>query len=724
MAEQHKEIGRQDLPRWDTTRSEVSGIAGDVLQARDVSGGVHFHRVGGAQEPVPRQLPAAVRDFTGRAADLLALDALLPADNGDPAEIPGQPGTVVITAIDGAAGIGKTTLAVHWAHRMRHRFPDGTLYTDLRGYGPGRPATPDEVLDGFLRALGSPPDRIPGGVDERAALYRSLLDDRRVLVVLDNANTPQQVRPLLPASATCLALITSRSSMTGLVISQGAARISLDLLPFDEATVLVRAIIGDTRANAEPEALTDIVRACARLPLALRIAGQRAAARPHLRLVDIVAELTDRRGKLDTLSASGDEPTAVRAVLDWSYRALPPQQAQLFRRLGLHPGVEISVHAAAALSDTAPEHVRPLLEALADVHLVEATARDRYRAHDLLRDYALELAERQESAEESEAAIQRLLGFYLHSADNADRRLATRQRVLLDATPVPLHTLAFDSDQKARDWFEMEYSNLIDAARYAAHVGLHAFGWQIPATIYPLLDGSGHRKDQVAVLQDGLASAQTLGDRRGEHYMHSILCVALTRSRRFDEAITHGRQAVEIAQQDGDRAGEASALTTLSPALCSTGQMELALRCCEQAAEIDLQLGDTWARMITLNFLGTVYQGLQRFDEALECHQQALAFFRQTRERTREGWTFKLLGSLHRATGDLGRAIECDRQAVAIARETVEPRHLAETLDSLGTDLDLIGEQRAAREHWHEALELFERLGHPQADDLRERLAG
>jgi transcriptional regulator with XRE-family HTH domain len=270
--------------------------------------------------PVPRQLPAAIRDFTGRAADLLALDALLPTDTTGFAI--GQPGTVVISAIDGAAGIGKTTLAIYWGHRMRHRFPDGTLYANLRGYGPGQPATPGEVLDTFLRALGTAPGRIPAEVEERAALYRSLLDERRVLIVLDNANTPEQVRPLLPAGAGCLALVTSRSSMTGLVVGQGAARISLDLLSFDEAVVLLRGLLGDARADAEPQALAEIVHACARLPLALRIAGARAASRPRLRLADLRAELLDQHTRLDALSATGDEATAVRAVFAWSYHAL------------------------------------------------------------------------------------------------------------------------------------------------------------------------------------------------------------------------------------------------------------------------------------------------------------------------------------------------------------------------------------------------------------------
>lgn len=322
---------------------------------------------------VPRQLPLAIRDFTGRAAHLAALDALLPGDGG----------TVVISAVDGAAGIGKTTLALHWAHRVQHQFPDGTLHVNLRGYGPGEPATPDEVLNGFLRALGVPAEAIPADVEAQSALFRSVLAGRRVLVVLDNANSADQVRLLLPGTPGCVVVVTSRDSLTGLVITESAHRMTLDLLTQQEALALVTGIIGPQRAAAEPEAVTELIRLCARLPLALRIAATRRST-----VADVVAELADEHSRLDVLSQGGDERTALRAVFDWSYQRLDAPHARLFRRLGLHPGPDFSLHAAAAVADLEPAKARAMLDDLARAHMIEWTWGGRYRFHDMLRAYA------------------------------------------------------------------------------------------------------------------------------------------------------------------------------------------------------------------------------------------------------------------------------------------------------------------------------------------------
>jgi hypothetical protein len=359
----------------------------------------------------PRQLPLVVPDFTGRAEHLAALDALLP-NGGDV-----RPGAAVISAVDGTAGIGKTTLAVQWAHRVQHLFPDGTLYANLRGYGPGEPATASEVLDGFLRALGTPAEQMPVGVEAQAALYRSLMVGRQVLIVLDNANSPDQVRPLLPATGRCVVLVTSRDSLTGLVVTEGARRLTLDLLTEAEAFDLVAAVIGRDRVAAEPDAVADLIRWCARLPLALRIAAGRAAV--HGAVYDVVAELADERYRLEVLSRSGDDRAAIRAVFDWSYLRLPYEQARLFRCLGLHPGQEVSLHAAAALADHNLTTASRQLEALVSTHMIERVANGRYRFHDLLRAYAAERAH-DDSAAERDRVMWSVLGWYAHTALAAD----------------------------------------------------------------------------------------------------------------------------------------------------------------------------------------------------------------------------------------------------------------------------------------------------------------
>ena len=669
---------------------------------------------------VPRQLPAAIRDFTGRAADLMALDALLPTDTSDIA-ISGS-GTVVISAIDGAAGIGKTTLAVHWGHRMRHRFPDGTLYANLRGYGPGLPATADEVLDAFLRALGTAPGRMPSELEERSALYRSLLDGKRVLVVLDNAGTPEQVRPLLPGGPGCLALVTSRSSMTGLVVGQGAARISLDLLSFDEAVMFLRGIVGDARADAEPQALVEIVHACARLPLALRIAGARAAARPLLRLSDLQAELLDQHTRLDTLSATGDETTAVRTIFAWSYQALPAGQALVFRRLGLHPGVQIDIYAAAALADTSPHEARSHLEALSDMHLVEPATSDHYLTHDLLRAYAAEQSEHDDTAAERHEATMRLLGYYLHTADTADRMTMKRWRIVPDAAPHPRHSPPIANGVQGATWFDAERDNLVAAARHAADTGLHAAAWQLAAVLYGLFDIRGHRDDRHTLLETGSASAQILGDQCAEHYLLTLSSDLLGELGRLQDAEHRARRALRIAHDLDDPAREATALNYLGRVYIRRRDFQQAADYVRKASEGWSDLGDAWSAAIATSNLGQAYEGLERLDDALTCYRQAFDAFRASGDRGRESWVLRPLGDVLRRLGQLDQAAEHHRLGLQIARETQRRFNEAEALHSLGDDLHLLGDSNAAREHWTEALAIYEQLGDPRADDMRAQL--
>ena len=351
---------------------------------------------------VPRQLPPAIPSLVGRAHELVTLTRIL----DEPTE---RSAAVVISVITGTAGVGKTALAVHWAHRVQGHFPDGQLYVNLRGYDPGPPMTPNQALDGFLRALDVPAGKIPASVAERAALYRSLLDGRRVLVILDNANTAEQVRPLLPGSPDCLAVVTSRSLLSGLVVRDGAHRVRLTPLPLAEAIVLLRQIIGAARVDAELNTAAKLARQCAYLPLALRIAAERVASHPCRTLADLTEELANERDRLDMLVAGDDDTTAVRVVLSWSYQALPPETARVFRLLGLHVGPDISVPATAALASITTPRARQLLDFLTGVHLVEETGHDRYRFYDLLRLYAAERAATEETDHERDNAVRRLL---------------------------------------------------------------------------------------------------------------------------------------------------------------------------------------------------------------------------------------------------------------------------------------------------------------------------
>ncbi len=343
---------------------------------------------------LPAQLPADVHAFTGRADELAELDQLLAS--AEQPETAGEPTAVMIAAVSGTAGVGKTALAVRWAHRTRARFPDGQLYVDLRGYDPEQPMSASEALAGFLAALGVPGHEIPTTLDDRAARFRTEVSGRRLLVMLDNAATVDQVRPLLPGAPSCFVLVTSRDSLAGLIARHGAHRLDLDLLPPPDALTLLRTLLGG-RVAAEPGAAATLAEQCARLPLALRVAAELAASRPSTPLRQIVSDLADDRRRLDLLDAGGDRHTAVRAVFSWSYRHLPAQAARAFRLLGLYPGPDLDTQIAAALTNTSLDRARQLLDLLARAHLIQPARRHpadtgRYGMHDLLRAYATQLA--------------------------------------------------------------------------------------------------------------------------------------------------------------------------------------------------------------------------------------------------------------------------------------------------------------------------------------------
>ena len=384
--------------------------------------------------------PITFPGFTGRELELAALESLA-VGQGNAA--------VVISAIDGLAGIGKTALAVHFAHRVAAGFPDGQLFVNLRGFDPDQPpAAPGDVLAGFVRALGADSSQAPADLDELAAMYRSLLNGRRVLVVLDNAASAGQVRPLLPGTASCLAIVTSRNTLSGLAARDGARRLTLDLLPPGDAVTLISRVAGAERTAADPGAAGRLAQLCGRLPLALRITADRAASHRHLSMTDLVDELTLEHDRLDALAAD-ETTTQVRAVFSWSYQALEPGPGRAFRLLSLHPGPDISTPAAAALIDAPIPATRRLLRTLTAGHLLEETGRDRYQFDDLVRVYAAECAQASEPEPRRAAAIRRLLTFYMHTADAFFRTLGpANEHILLDPPPASCRPPVFATPAK------------------------------------------------------------------------------------------------------------------------------------------------------------------------------------------------------------------------------------------------------------------------------------
>jgi hypothetical protein len=412
-----------------------------VVQAGSVSGGIHFHDHGGQRQGglTPQQLPGSVRTFVNRTEEMRRLDVVLADGDAQHRRV------VAVCVIAGTAGVGKTSLALHWSHQVQDHFPDGQLYVNLRGYDPGQPLTALEALHRFLAALGVPASAAPADAEAAAALYRSLLADRRMLIVLDNAASAAQVRPLLPGDSRCLTVVTSRGRLSGLAIREGAHRLTLGTLPEPEAVALLRAVTAGFRPEDDPDKLVELARLCARLPLALRIAAERAASHPYMRLDELIADLCDESGLWEALSSGDEEESeAVRSVFAWSYRALPPDAAKLFRLLGLHPGSEFSIGAVCALAGISMRRTRQFLDVLFGAHLLEHTAPDRYEFHDLLRAYAADQAQADEDESGRRAALRRVLDWYLHTADAAQSWLKPAEdHVALDPPAEGVTPLSF-----------------------------------------------------------------------------------------------------------------------------------------------------------------------------------------------------------------------------------------------------------------------------------------
>lgn len=502
-------LRRVHEPR-EEVNSSLSGTARDVVQAHDVQGGIHFHApaTDRVRPPVPYQLPLAGQGFINRRAEREALDRLL--DDGL--------AYARVLLVTGTAGVGKTSLVLHWSHAVRDRFPDGQLYADLHGYDPQAPVRYERVLESFLRVLGAPADAVHAEGEHMAAAFRSWLAGRRLLIVLDNAASASQVRPLLPATPGCLVIVTSRHRLPGLTIREGAQRLTLDVLDQDGSVALLHSVTRGYRDGDDPEQVAELASLCARLPLALRIAAERAAGRPLMHLEDLIGELRDESGRWEVLSADGDEESeAVRPVFTWSYRALPSDAARLFRLLGLHPGADFSDTAAAALAGVDVRTVRRLLDVVAAAHMVDQTASDRFRLHDLLRAYAADQARLEQTPQECQDALRRVLTWYLHTANAVQARVAPHEpRVELVPADEGLPELLFADEAQAMQWYEAERDNLVAAVRAAASGGLDRIAWQLAVVLRAVYMTNNPFQDWLATSQIGLEAARRDGDRGAE----------------------------------------------------------------------------------------------------------------------------------------------------------------------------------------------------------------
>jgi DNA-binding SARP family transcriptional activator/Tfp pilus assembly protein PilF len=666
--------------------------------------------------PVVRQLPAPPPSFAGRAAQLSRLDALLPAASGRGA-------TVVISALAGTAGVGKTALALHWAHQVADRFGDGQLYVNLRGFDPGgQVMDPAEAIRRFLDALGVPAQRIPADPHAQAALYRSQLAGRRMLIVLDNARDTAQVRPLLPGTATCLVLVTSRNQLTGLVAAEGAHPISLDLLTLDEARQLLAGRLGADRLAAEPDAVGEIITACARLPIALAIAAARAATHPHLPLHTLAGELRTSADRLATLSTD-DPHTDVRAVFSWSYHTLTPAAARLFRLLGLHPGPDIATPAAASLAGVPPTQVRPLLAELTGANLLVEPTPGRYTFHDLLRAYATDLTHHTDPDQQRHAATGRILDHYLHTAHTADRLLRPARDPIALPPPQPGATPEQPADhQQALEWFIAEHAVLLAAVDHAAATGLDTHTWQLAWTLRTVHDRLGRWHDQVATGHAAVAAAERLADPTAQARAHRILALAYSRLGDYDNAQTHLRHGLDLYRQAGDAVGQAHTHLSLSYAWERRGRYTEALENARHAVDLFRAAGHRHGQANALNSVGWYHTNLGDHRQALTTCQQALTLLQELDDRDGQADTWDSLGYAHHHLGHHTQAIACYQQAINLSRDLGDRYDEASILTHLGDTHHAAGNPHAARTAWQQALTILDQLEHPDADTVRAKL--
>ncbi|GIH20662.1 AfsR/SARP family transcriptional regulator [Rugosimonospora africana] len=672
-----------------------------------------------AEHPRPAQLPPPVRGFTGRLDAIGALDALL-----DPPD--GSASTAVIAVLSGTAGIGKTALAVYWAHRVAERFPDGQLYVNLRGFdGTGHASNPAEVARQFLWALGVPAERVPAEPDAQLALYRSVLAGKRVLVVLDNARDTAQVRPLLPGSPAACTVVTSRNQLTPLVAADDAFPVTLDLLSAGEARALVERRIGYRRVSAEPAAVEQLVAGCARLPLALSIATAKAQL-SDFSLAVLAAELTDAGQRLGTLDA-GDPATRVRAVFSWSYHRLTPQAARLFRLLGLAAGPDISTAAAASLAGLPLPEARESLTELAQASLVTEQAPGRYAFHDLLAAYAAELAASTDPNEERQLATDRLLDHYVFTAHAADRLLnPARDPIQLPLSGPSAGTGAerLADDRAAMDWLTAEQPVLLAALRLAAGTGNDTQVWQLAWGLDTFLLRRGHWHERAEAWHDAVAAAERLSDPVAAAHALRDLARVSNQLGRHSDARGYLVRALGLFADAGDPIGQAHTHRVLASLSEREGRPDRALHHDQQALDLFRAAGHVQGQADALNSVGWDHSLLGDHAQALACCEQALVLHQETGDRWGEATTWDSLGHAHHHLDHHADAVDCYERALVLVRELGDRYFEADTLARLGDTHRAAGAPGAARVAWESALAILTDLGHAAAGDVRAKLAG
>jgi tetratricopeptide (TPR) repeat protein/transcriptional regulator with XRE-family HTH domain len=695
-----------------TPSAELVRRCDEVLRAR----GSLIALAGIRQERRPAQLPAAPAGFVGRTEELTRIrKALTESDSTD---------TLRVVAIEGLPGVGKTSTALHGAHMLiaseTRAYSDGQLYVDLHGHSrEAGPRRPYDVLEEFLVALGISAGEVPVSDKQRAALYRSLLASREVLIVLDNAASSAQVEPLLPGSAGCGVLVTSRRRLIGLSMRIGVVRIVLGVLTPGESTKVLREVIGDSRADAETPALRVLAEECGHLPLALRIAGERVAAHPHRPLGELVEELTAEQRRLDALAM--DDAIPVREVFEWSFRDLGDAEARVFQLLALHPGANVSVAAVAALAGTPTVQTRRVMETLSDFHLLNAVPGGRYQFHDLLRHYATERVRTTDKAEQA-SSVGRLTNWYLHTAAAAGRALAPFRLNPLELPPVAADVvpLTFGNDRAALRWCDSEAANFEPIIGLAVDNKLYNTAWKLAVALFDyhrLLRNSGHM--WLAATTLAYEASRAADDPYAEGWVQTSRAEAHRWLRRYHDAQHLFEHALAIRRDIGDRLGEGWTLAGLGFLAIDQERPERARVYARQALSVFTEVADHHGRASALFTLADAYSARQRIDDALRMLHDSLKIFEEIENHDGEGLTLVKISEIHtqagrhrEALGHLDRSLQARHQAGSRWGE-------ADALARRGRILNMLDQTEDARRSWAAAAAMYEQLHDPRAADIR-----
>jgi DNA-binding SARP family transcriptional activator/tetratricopeptide (TPR) repeat protein len=658
-----------------------------------------------------RQLPSAPGNFMGRDAELGHLSAVARGSDADT-------GAVTISSIEGMAGVGKTALALNWAHRNLDRFPDGQLFVDLSGFTPsGEPVDPAAAIRGFLGALGVDPGAFPAEPDAQAALFRSLVAGKRMLILLDNARDSDQVIPLLPGSSACTVLVTSRRRLSGLVSAHGARPLALDLLADPQALDLLAQRLGADRLAAEPEAVRELLALCGGLPLALGVVAARAAAHPGFPLRVLATELGEATTRLAALD-TGELSASVQAALFCSYRVLDFQDAEVFALLGLASGPDIGLAAAAALTALPIARTRTALRTLEAASLVRENVPGRYQMHDLIRLYAAERADHDQTPDARTQALRRTADFFLHTAHNGDRLLVPQRQPIHPGQPTAGCLPAPIADGAAAlAWFDVEHSGVLAAQNTAVAQGWYRHGWQLAWSLNSFHNFRGRLADQVAVWQVGLEAAERLGQPGMEARIlcHRTLGHALARAGRYPEAVEQLGRAIELAEGEGDTTAQAHAHRTLARAWALQEHFDQALEHALRAHDLLRGLGRPAWEAEALNEVGWCHARLGDLDRGRSACGTALALQRQHHDREGEAYTLDNLAYIAVHSGQHAQAVDYYGRALVLWRDLGHQYNQAGSLDRLAGVHAALGDHEQARDRWQQALTLY-RTQHRTAD--------